>query len=104
MNNVDSIFKNKQPEIFTREVPEEATLSMLCMDHKVKCFEIENTKNGTVMVLAYFEHDGWTNIYQDGEGALTGHLFFWITAYKGNEPPEENILNIFPNSILRDWH
>ena len=90
------------PEIdgFTRTVPEEATLTMLCMDHKVKCFEIE--VNGNVMVLAHFEKDGWTNIYQDGEGALSNHLFFLITAYQGDTTPEEVILDLFTDSLLRD--
>lgn len=58
MNNVESIFKNKEVDPFNRTVPEDATLAMLCMGHKVKCFEIEDVNNGNVMVLAHFEHDG----------------------------------------------
>ncbi len=88
MNNVESIFKNQQRETFTKEVPEDATLTMLCMNHKVKCFEIEI--DGNVMVLAHFEKDG----------ALSNHLFFWITAYQGETTPEDVVLDFFPSAVL----
>jgi len=93
----DKIIKGAiMKEEFTKEVPEDATLLNLAMQHKIKAFQIENINHGVMMVMCYFEHDGWQNLYQDGDSALCKHLFFWLTAWKNPETtPEEVALKFF---------
>ena len=112
MSNVLNFRKDKNGEIvflpeiegFTRTVPEDSTLLNLCTKHKVSAFQIENVGTGENMILVYFTHDGWLNIYQDSVIASSKHLYFWITATQEGDDPIECVLSLFGESwILSDY-
>ena len=86
---------------FTREVPESDTLIALALFRPVKVFEIEHIEHGAQMCIAHFDHKGWRHLYQDGDGALTKHLFFWIGACEvGDVTAEELALSYFDGQFV----
>ncbi len=101
MSKIIQFTKRSAPEMneFTKDVPEDCTLLNLAMKHNVRAFQIENVDHGSMMVLCHFEHQGWNHLYQDGDGALSKHLFFWITAWQNPAPtPEDVALEFFGDS------
>lgn len=105
---MSNVIEFKKPEQlgdgFTRECPEHDTLMMLCSHHAVRVFEIEKQQTGDVMVLAHFDFDGWRYLYQGGDGALSGHLFFYLASWQGDATAQEMALDMFNGIgvILRD--
>lgn len=102
MTSVIDIRKVPETLEFTRKVPEESTLLELAMDRPVKVFVVEHIDNGMQMCLAHFDHDGWHNLYQDGQGP-SSHLFFWVAAWQDGRSPEDMALEFLGgNFILSD--
>ena len=91
---------NQDEEQFTREVPESETLIGLAMLRPVKVFQIEHIEHGSMMCIAHFDHGGYRHLYQDGDGALSKHLFFWITACKTDATAEELALSYFKGQYV----
>jgi hypothetical protein len=95
-----AITSNQDVHEFTREVPESDTLIALALLRPVKVFQIEHVDHGSMMCIAHFEHDGWRHLYQDGDGAISRHLFFWITSWKSDAPAEEVALSYFQHQFI----
>ena len=85
---------------FSRDLPESETLIGLAMDRPVKVFQIEHIEHGYMMCIAHFDQDGWRHLYQDGDGAGSKHLFFWIAAYKSDDSAEDLALSFFQGKFI----